>query len=45
MEVTLAFAGDVHFEAHVDRLLRQPGGGLGPMSATLRAADLAMLNL
>ena len=44
-EITLAFAGDVHFEAHLARLLRRPGGGLGPMTATLREADLAMLNL
>ncbi|WP_457207580.1 CapA family protein, partial [Nocardioides sp. P5_C9_2] len=44
-QVTLAFAGDVHFEAHLRRLLRRPGGGLGPIAATLREADVAMLNL
>lgn len=41
-EVTLAFAGDVHFEAHVGALLRR---GLGPIARTLRAADVAMVNL
>lgn len=44
-EITLAFAGDVHFEAHLSRLLRRPQGALGPIAATLRGADLAMLNL
>jgi poly-gamma-glutamate synthesis protein (capsule biosynthesis protein) len=44
-EVTLAFAGDVHFEAHLTRLLRRPRGALGPIAATLTEADLAMLNL
>ena len=41
-EVTLAFAGDVHFEAQVGGLLRN---GLGPIARTLRAADVAMVNL
>ena len=44
-EITLAFAGDVHFQAHLRRLLRRPGAGLGPIAATLREADVAMLNL
>lgn len=44
-EITLAFAGDVHFEAHLARLLRRPAARLGPMAATLREADVAMLNL
>jgi hypothetical protein len=44
-EITLAFAGDVHFEAHLARLLRRPEGALGPIADTLRDADLAMLNL
>jgi hypothetical protein len=43
--VTLAFAGDVHFQAHLQRLLRAGGGGLGPITATLRDADVAMVNL
>ena len=41
-EVTLAFAGDVHFEAQVGSLMRR---GLGPIARTLRAADVAMVNL
>jgi poly-gamma-glutamate synthesis protein (capsule biosynthesis protein) len=44
-EVTLAFAGDVHFEAHLARRLRRPEEALGPIADTLRDADLAMLNL
>ncbi|WP_159081306.1 CapA family protein [Nocardioides sediminis] len=44
-EVTLAFAGDVHFEEHLTRLLEDPRGALGPMAGVLREADLAMLNL
>jgi hypothetical protein len=43
-EVSLALAGDVHFEGHVRRLLRG-GGDLGPIAETLRAADVAMVNL
>ena len=44
-EVTLAFAGDVHFEGQVRRLIRRQGGGLGPIAATLSRADVAMVNL
>lgn len=44
-QITLAFAGDVHFEAHLTRLLERPRGALGPIATTLREADLAMLNL
>ncbi|WP_210648992.1 CapA family protein [Nocardioides sp. SYSU D00065] len=44
-EITLAFGGDVHFEGHVAALLRRPGATLGPISRTLRAADVAMVNL
>ena len=43
-QVTLAFGGDVHFEGHAGRLLDRPGG-LGPIARTLRAADVAMVNL
>lgn len=43
-QVTLALGGDVHFEGNVASLLR-PGGTLGPISRTLRAADIAMVNL
>lgn len=42
--VTLAFAGDVHFtERTANRLGVDPA--LGPMAATLSAADFAMVNL
>ncbi|MFC7360680.1 CapA family protein [Nocardioides astragali] len=43
-EITLAFAGDVHFEADLRRLLSRRGA-LGPVARTLRSADVAMLNL
>lgn len=43
-EVTLAFGGDVHFEGVAGRLLDRPRG-LGSISRTLRAADVAMVNL
>jgi poly-gamma-glutamate capsule biosynthesis protein CapA/YwtB (metallophosphatase superfamily) len=42
-EVTLAFAGDMHFELQHRSLLS--GGTLGPITAALRDADLAMVNL
>jgi len=44
-EVTLAFAGDVHFENRVDQLLADPTTTLGPAAAQLAVADLAMVNL
>ncbi len=44
-QVTVAFAGDVHFEAQLRRLLARPRGALGPIARTLRRADVAMLNL
>ena len=43
--VTLAFAGDVHFELHLADLLARPDGALGGVTRTLRAADLTMVNL
>lgn len=44
--VTLAFAGDVTFEgANARRLVADPASAIGPMSRTLRDADLAMVNL
>ena len=43
--VTIALAGDVHFEGNVRRLLARQGATLGPISRTLRDADVAMLNL
>lgn len=44
--LTLAFAGDVHFTGRTRALLdRDPDTAVGPMSAVLGAADLAMVNL
>ncbi|MEO9322198.1 CapA family protein [Nocardioides sp. C4-1] len=43
--VTLAFAGDVHFEGALAALPGRPRTTLGPMSAELRSADVAMVNL
>lgn len=44
--VTIAFGGDVHFAGSSGaRLAADPATAIGPMAATLRAADLAMVNL
>ena len=43
--VTLAFAGDVHFEGEVADLLDRRKATLGSMSSILRAADVAVVNL
>ena len=44
--VTLAFGGDVHFEAHLrDLLLADPQAALAPIAPVLSAADVAMVNL
>lgn len=43
--LTLAFAGDVHFEGALIDLPGRKGATLGPMSKALRQADLAMVNL
>ncbi|MBD8868561.1 CapA family protein [Nocardioides donggukensis] len=43
--VTLAFAGDVHFELHLARLLADPGAGLGPIDRVLAGADVTVVNL
>jgi hypothetical protein len=44
--VTLAFAGDIHFERHLRGLLgRRPFAALGPIVWTLGDADLTMVNL
>lgn len=44
-EVTVAFAGDVHFTGRTEGLLDDPGSALGPIGQTLSAADLAIVNL
>ena len=44
--VTLAFAGDVHFEGVLDdKLAADPSGVLAPVAPILSAADLAVVNL
>jgi poly-gamma-glutamate capsule biosynthesis protein CapA/YwtB (metallophosphatase superfamily) len=45
-EITVAFAGDVHFfERTLPRLNAGAEGALGPIGKTLAGADLAMVNL
>jgi poly-gamma-glutamate capsule biosynthesis protein CapA/YwtB (metallophosphatase superfamily) len=44
--VTLAFAGDVHFESPIaERLASSPASVLAPIAPILRRADLAIVNL
>lgn len=43
--ISLAFAGDVHFEDGLAARLDRPRADLGPMSRDLAAADVAMVNL
>ncbi|WP_327074614.1 CapA family protein [Kitasatospora purpeofusca] len=45
--ITVAFAGDVHFEGRTEERLsvQPPGTALGPISKSLAAADLSVLNL
>jgi poly-gamma-glutamate capsule biosynthesis protein CapA/YwtB (metallophosphatase superfamily) len=43
--ITLAFAGDVNFAGRTARLLGDPASSFGPISAVLRSADLAAVNL
>ena len=44
-ELTLAFAGDVHFMDRTAALLRNPATAFGPITATLAGADLTIVNL
>ncbi|MBC6470534.1 CapA family protein [Actinomadura alba] len=43
--IILAFGGDVHFEGMLRSRLADPATALGPISGTLRRADLSMVNL
>ena len=43
--ITLAFGGDVHFEAHLAPLLRHPDDALAALRPYLATADVAMVNL
>ncbi len=44
-ELTLAFVGDIHFEAQLRALLDDPDTGLGAISGALGEADVTMANL
>lgn len=44
-DVTVAFAGDIHFTGRTAKLLRDPATAIGPTSKIFSAADLAMVNL
>ncbi len=43
--VTLAFAGDTHFQLNLTPLLERPRNAFGPMADVLGDADVTMLNL
>jgi poly-gamma-glutamate capsule biosynthesis protein CapA/YwtB (metallophosphatase superfamily) len=43
--ITIAFAGDVHFEAQLRPRLRNPSTALEPIAPALSAADLTVVNL
>ena len=43
--ITLAFAGDVNFAGRTRQLLADPASAFGPITAVLRSADLAAVNL
>jgi poly-gamma-glutamate synthesis protein (capsule biosynthesis protein) len=45
VEITLAFAGDVHFTERTLKLLRDPATAFGPVATVLGRADVAMVNL
>ena len=44
-DVTLAFAGDVHFTGRTLKLLADPATAFGPISAVFRSADFSAVNL
>ena len=44
-EITLAFAGDVHFAGRTLSLLDDPDTAFGPIASELSAADVAVVNL
>ncbi|MVZ99308.1 CapA family protein [Actinomadura sp. LD22] len=43
--IVIAFGGDTHFEGQLRSRLAHASTALGPVASTLRAADLAMVNL
>jgi poly-gamma-glutamate synthesis protein (capsule biosynthesis protein) len=44
-DITLAFAGDVHFAGRVARLLKDPATAFGPIVSVLKSADFTAVNL
>jgi poly-gamma-glutamate synthesis protein (capsule biosynthesis protein) len=44
LDLTLAFAGDVHFTGRTAGLLAHPDTAFGPISSVLSAADFSMVN-
>ena len=44
-DITLAFAGDVHFAGRVARLLADPATTFGPITSVLKSADFTAVNL
>jgi len=44
-DITLAFAGDVHFAGRVERLLKDPASTFGPISSVLKSANFTAVNL
>jgi poly-gamma-glutamate synthesis protein (capsule biosynthesis protein) len=44
-DITLAFAGDVHFAGRVARLLKDPASTFGPIASVLKSADFMAVNL
>lgn len=44
-DITLAFAGDVHFTGRTATLLNDPATAFGPIASVLRSSDFTALNL
>lgn len=44
-DITIAFAGDVHFIGRTAKLLEHPATAFGPIASLLRSADLTVINL
>src|SRR5664279_3203877 len=44
-DITLAFAGDVHFAGRVARLLKDPANTFGPITSVLKPAEFTAVNL
>jgi poly-gamma-glutamate capsule biosynthesis protein CapA/YwtB (metallophosphatase superfamily) len=45
VDLTLVFAGDVHFMDRTAKLLKDPATAFGPIASQLSAADLTIVNL